>query len=74
MPNDRAGSGWSETGAEPRTMQQEVSELQSLLRAARVPGPYVLVDQSYGGLLLRLCAPMAYSHGLLISVGGRGGE
>jgi pimeloyl-ACP methyl ester carboxylesterase len=51
---DRAGSGWSESGPAPRTMHQEVFELHALLEAAKVPGPYVLVGQSIGGLLARL--------------------
>lgn len=51
---DRAGSGWSEAGPAPRTMRQEVFELHALLGAAKVPGPYVLVGQSIGGLLVRL--------------------
>jgi pimeloyl-ACP methyl ester carboxylesterase len=51
---DRAGSGWSEAGPTPRTMRQEVFELHSLLEAAKVPGPFVLVGQSIGGLLVRL--------------------
>jgi len=33
-----------------------VFELQALLEAAKVPGPYVLVGQSLGGLLARLYA------------------
>lgn len=51
---DRAGSGWSEPGPAPRTMAQEVFELHLLLDAAGVHGPYVLVGQSIGGLLVRL--------------------
>ncbi len=51
---DRAGSGWSEPGPAPRTMTQEVFELHLLLDAAGVRGPYVLVGQSIGGLLVRL--------------------
>jgi pimeloyl-ACP methyl ester carboxylesterase len=51
---DRAGSGWSEAGPTPRTMRQEVFELHALLEAAKVPGPFVLVGQSIGGLLVRL--------------------
>lgn len=51
---DRAGSGWSEPGPEPRTLRQEVFELHALLEAARTRGPVVLVGQSLGGLLVRL--------------------
>jgi pimeloyl-ACP methyl ester carboxylesterase len=51
---DRAGLGWSEPGPAPRTITQEVFELHNLLEAAKVPGPYVLVGHSIGGLLVRL--------------------
>jgi pimeloyl-ACP methyl ester carboxylesterase len=37
-------------------MKQEVFELHALLDAAKVPGPFVLVGQSIGGLLVRLYA------------------
>lgn len=50
---DRAGSGWSDKGPAPRTMKQEVFELHNLLQAAKIKGPYVLVGQSIGGLLVR---------------------
>lgn len=53
---DRAGSGWSEAGSQPRTMKQEVYELHTLLNKAEISGPYVLVGHSYGGLLVRLYA------------------
>lgn len=53
---DRAGSGWSEAGPTPRTLRQEVFELHALLETAKVPGPYVLVGHSIGGLLVRLYA------------------
>lgn len=53
---DRAGLGRSEPGPSPRTMRQEVFELHALLETAKVPGPFVLVGQSIGGLLVRLYA------------------
>jgi pimeloyl-ACP methyl ester carboxylesterase len=53
---DRGGSGWSEDGPAPRTMAQEVFELHALLVAAKIPGPFVLVGHSIGGLLVRLYA------------------
>jgi pimeloyl-ACP methyl ester carboxylesterase len=40
----------------PRTARDAVADLHALLRAARVPGPYVLVGHSLGGLFVRLYA------------------
>jgi pimeloyl-ACP methyl ester carboxylesterase len=40
----------------PRTAAEAVADLHALLTAADVPGPYVLVGHSYGGLLVRLFA------------------
>lgn len=37
----------------PRTSRAAVSDLHALLRAARVPGPYVLVGHSFGGVIVR---------------------
>ena len=37
-----------------RSIQDRITDLHTLLRAAHVPGPYVLVAHSFGGLLLRL--------------------
>jgi pimeloyl-ACP methyl ester carboxylesterase len=53
---DRAGMGWSEAGPLPRTAERFASELHTLLHNARVPGPYVLVGHSSGGLTMRLFA------------------
>lgn len=53
---DRAGYGWSESGPEPRTGEQIVTELHALLENAGVEGPYVLVGHSLGGLYARLFA------------------
>jgi pimeloyl-ACP methyl ester carboxylesterase len=41
---------------QPRTTQDMVDELHALLGAADVPGPYVLVGHSAGGLVVRLYA------------------
>jgi pimeloyl-ACP methyl ester carboxylesterase len=41
---------------QPVTAQDAVTDLHALLRAAREPGPYVLVGHSYGGLITRLYA------------------
>ena len=51
---DRAGYGWSEPGPEPRTGEQIVHELRSLLAAAQEPGPYVKAGHSLGGLIALL--------------------
>lgn len=48
---DRPGSGWSETGPFPRTVQLEAAELHTLLKCAGETGPYILVPWSFGGPL-----------------------
>jgi len=53
---DRAGMGWSEPGPLPRTPQQIVAELHTLLTNARIPGPYILLGHSIGGKYARLYA------------------
>jgi pimeloyl-ACP methyl ester carboxylesterase len=52
---DRAGLGSSDAPpAELDPMEKQVLDLHALLTAARVPGPYILVGHSVGGLLVRL--------------------
>src|SRR5262249_29469736 len=53
---DRAGLGQSDPAPRPRTIQDAVSDLQTLLHTAQVPGPYLLVGHSFGGLIVRLYA------------------
>ncbi|MCM3871500.1 MAG: alpha/beta hydrolase [Pyrinomonadaceae bacterium] len=53
---DRAGFAWSDPGPTPRTMKQEAYELHTLLRAAEIKPPYVLVGHSIGGLIARVYA------------------
>ncbi len=53
---DRAGYGWSDYGPKPRTSGRIVAELHTLLIGAGIPGPYILVGQSFGGLNVRLYA------------------
>lgn len=53
---DRAGLAWSDLGPTPRTISQDAFELHVLLKNARVPGPYVLVGHSIGGLIARVYA------------------
>ncbi len=40
----------------PRTAADVVAELKALLRAGKIPGPYILVGHSFGGLFVRLYA------------------
>jgi pimeloyl-ACP methyl ester carboxylesterase len=51
---DRAGLAWSDPGPTPRTMRQDAYELHTLLRAAGIKAPYVLVGHSIGGLIARV--------------------
>lgn len=53
---DRAGYGWSDLSPHPRTSQQMVQELYTLLKNAGIQGPYLLVGHSLGGLNMRLFA------------------
>lgn len=53
---DRAGLGRSQAGPSPRTSQTIVGELHTLLAAAHVQGPYILVGHSFGGLNVQLFA------------------
>ena len=48
--------GQSDPAATPRTANDIVADLHGLLRAARVPGPYVLAGHSDGGLFAQLYA------------------
>lgn len=50
---DRAGYGWSDASPHPRTSGQIAAELRGLLDALGVPGPYVLVGHSQGGLYVQ---------------------
>jgi pimeloyl-ACP methyl ester carboxylesterase len=40
----------------PRTAQEAVADLHALLHTAKLPGPYVMVGHSTGGLIVRLYA------------------
>jgi len=60
-PGTRVGPGpeyasRSDPVPQPRTAADVVADLHALLAAADVPGPYVLVGHSYGGLVARLFA------------------
>lgn len=53
---DRAGIGWSEESPQPRTSLAIVEELHTLLHNAKIPGPYILVGHSFGGINVQLYA------------------
>jgi len=53
---DRANNGQSDKVATPRTAKDVIGDLHTLLAAADVPGPYLLVGHSTGGMLVQLYA------------------
>lgn len=53
---DRAGYGWSEAGAEPRTISNIATELRALFHKTGVHPPYVLAGHSFGGLVVQFYA------------------
>ena len=53
---DRAGLGTSSPAPAGRTSADLVADLETLLERANVPGPYVLVGASFGGLDVQLFA------------------
>jgi pimeloyl-ACP methyl ester carboxylesterase len=50
---DRGGYAWSDPGTRPGTFAQLALELRTALRVRNIEPPYVLVGQSYGGLVVR---------------------
>jgi pimeloyl-ACP methyl ester carboxylesterase len=53
---DRAGYGYSESAPGPLSPQQVASDLHALLEKANVPGPYIMVGHSAGGVYVRAYA------------------
>lgn len=55
---DRAGLGYSDSSSQPRTSKVIAGELHTLLQAAGIPPPYVLVGHLTGGYDVRLYASL----------------
>ena len=53
---DRAGLGKSDSSPSPQSVEQMVKELHSVLNAAHVSPPYILVGHSLGGAVVQLFA------------------
>jgi pimeloyl-ACP methyl ester carboxylesterase len=53
---DRLGLGWSDRSDRPQTREEVARRLHSLLAEAAIPGPYVLVGHSLGGIYVRAFA------------------
>jgi pimeloyl-ACP methyl ester carboxylesterase len=51
---DRAGFGWSDLAPTIPYVDENARRLHTLLTNAGVPSPFVLVGQSYGGLIVRM--------------------
>jgi pimeloyl-ACP methyl ester carboxylesterase len=50
---DRAGFGWSDPASGPLSPEQVALGLHTLLKTAEIPGPYILVGHSAGGVYVR---------------------
>ena len=53
---DRASFGFSDPASRPQVLSDTVNDLHAALKAASLPGPYVLVGHSLGGVEARLYA------------------
>ena len=53
---DRAGFGYSDPPPADLTFEESAEDLHTLLEAADIPGPYILVGHSKGGLHVRTYA------------------
>ncbi len=62
---DRAGTAWSDESPLLRTSSNIAEELHAVLNKASIPGPYILVGHSSGGINMRL-----YTHKYLDEVAG----
>ena len=55
---DRAGLGWSAPAITPRTPTVIAKELREALQTTGLPGPYILVGHSFGGLVVQRFATL----------------
>ena len=53
---DRAAYGFSDPSPRPQILSEVVDDLHAVLKAGSIPGPYVLVGNSLGGLEARVYA------------------
>jgi pimeloyl-ACP methyl ester carboxylesterase len=53
---DRAGLGWSDPAAHPMTFKERANDLHSLLAAAKLTEPFILVGHSYGAYIVQTFA------------------
>jgi len=53
---DRAAYGFSDPAPRPQILSEVVDDLHAVLKAGSIPGPYVLVGHSLGGLEARVYA------------------
>jgi len=53
---DRASYGFSDPAPRPQILSEVVDDLHAALKAGAIPGPYVLVGHSLGGIEVRLYA------------------
>ncbi|HEY6114368.1 MAG TPA: alpha/beta fold hydrolase [Candidatus Dormibacteraeota bacterium] len=53
---DRAGQGWSDPPPSPQDGVAVATDLHNLLAKAQLPGPYVVVGHSTGGVYVRIFA------------------
>jgi len=51
---DRRGYGWSDRPIDARTVANAASDLEEMLANTGLPGPFVLVGHSLGGLIVRV--------------------
>jgi pimeloyl-ACP methyl ester carboxylesterase len=49
---DRAGLGWSDAAPKPLTFDDQADQLETMLRQAHIPPPYVFAPESFGSLIV----------------------